>query len=238
MNTLYVVATPIGNLEDISIRAIKTLLSVPVIACEDTRRTGNLINILEDRYGKEYGSGLYFVRKFISVRDWNEASCVDKILIELRNWDVALVSDAGTPLLSDPGYKVIRGCVNSGVKVVAVPGPFAAAAALSIAGLPTDRFMFWGFLNKGKIPELMEDCTHVIYESPERTTETLQKLKEIYPTAEIVVGKELTKMHEEMIRAERLTKLMEGKIEGEIVILVSLRATKAEKKIASVHSKG
>lgn len=217
MKTLYVVATPIGNMEDITLRAIRILLSVGVIACEDTRRTGILIKQLEDKYGKSS-------RRYISVRDWNEANQAENILRELSENDVALVSDAGTPLLSDPGYKVVRKAIEAGAKVVPVPGPFAAAAALSAAGLPTDKFLFWGFLKSKQIPDLEAGVTHIFYESPERVGKTIALMKAKYPQAEAVVAKELTKIHEEFLRGSEVAKLLEGEVKGEIVLMIRLEA--------------
>jgi 16S rRNA (cytidine1402-2'-O)-methyltransferase len=213
MYTLYVVATPIGNLEDITLRAIKILLEVPVIVCEDTRRTGMLLKLLEEKYGKSQ-------HRFISVRDWNEAAQVERVLAELSQGDVALVSDAGTPLLSDPGYKLVRAAAEKGIKVVPIPGPFAGAAALSAAGLPTDKFMFWGFLKKGEIPELKPGITYVFYESPERVKQTVTLLKQHYPEAEAVAAVEMTKIHERFYRGSEMQELTDGRIKGEIVLLV------------------
>lgn len=194
MGILYVVATPIGNLEDISIRAIKTLLTVPVIACEDTRRTGQLIKILQEKY--KFLINLFDLKpkKYISVRDWNEANQVNNILWELNNNDVALVSDAGTPLLSDPGYKIVKGAHEAGYKVVPIPGAFAAAAAISAAGLPTDKLAFWGFWDKKA--ELIPLFTNIVYESPKRFNKTLEYIKSKYPSAKIIISRELTKIHE------------------------------------------
>ena len=185
MGTLYVVATPIGNLEDITVRAKRILLTVPVIACEDTRHTGQLVKriILKG-----------VSPRFISVRDWNEAKMVSSLLGYLVHGDVALVSDAGTPLISDPGYKVVSVVRAAGFKVVPIPGPSALTAALSACGLPTDRFMFLGFWNDKY--EILPNTTTVIYESPVRASKTLKLLKEKYPTADIVVARELTKIYE------------------------------------------
>jgi len=163
MGILYVVATPIGNLEDITIRAIKNLISAPIIACEDTRRTGQLIKILRDKYSFLITINDIKPKKYISVRDWNEAQQVDTILRELLNSDVTLVSDAGTPLLSDPGFKVVRGATEAGFRVIPIPGPFAAATAISASGLPTDKIVFWGFVSKNI--QLCSGATNVIYES-------------------------------------------------------------------------
>jgi|SRR3989344_3531355 len=196
MGTLYVVATPIGNLEDITVRAIRILLSVPVVACEDTRRTGMLIKLLTEKYltlspSPNLGEGS---RKYLSVRDWNEAKIADAIVNSLSLSDVALVSDAGTPLLSDPGYKVVRAARQAGFAVVPIPGPFAGAAVLSAAGLPTNIFKFWGF--RPKAWELEPGATHVIYESPVRAEKTVKEISLRYPEAQIVVAQELTKVHE------------------------------------------
>jgi 16S rRNA (cytidine1402-2'-O)-methyltransferase len=191
MATLYIVATPIGNLEDISLRAIKTLLNAPVVACEDTRHTGQLLKILSDSYPEIEP----VERKYISIRDWNEADMVANILLELVNGkDVALVSDAGTPLISDPGFKLGRGVREAGFTVVPIPGASAAIVALSASGLPTDKFTFRGFW-KDKY-EIAPATTTIFYESPERINLTLAKIREKYPSAQIVVASELTKIHE------------------------------------------
>ena len=222
MNTLYVVATPIGNLEDISLRAIKTLFSIPVIICEDTRRTGLLLKLLEDRYAGFFNLKFEILKpkKFMSVRDFNEKEMVPKVLEVLGTSDVALVSDAGTPLLSDPGYKVVRAAREAGFTVSPVPGPFAGAAALSAAGLPTNKFMFWGFLPKKW--ELLPGMTHVIYESPVRAGKTLYEIKKRYPNAEIVLAKELTKIHEEIVNVQdsMFNEIRSSKLKGEVTILV------------------
>ncbi len=185
-----------------------------MIACEDTRHTGNLLKILEERYGTNL-TGEIPERKYISVRDFNELETVPKILTALQESDVALVSDAGTPLLSDPGFKVVRAAREAAVTVSPIPGPFAAAAALSAAGLPTNKFVFHGFLNKKW--ELLPEMTNVIYESPERAQKTLEEIKERYPEAKIVVAQELTKIHESI--EEYQTGM---KIKGEVTILVYL----------------
>ena len=219
MNKLFVVATPIGNLEDITIRAIKTLLNVPVIACEDTRHTGQLIKILETRYSQyltpnpspNLGEGKH---RFISVRDWNEAGQIEKILIELGKSDVALVSDAGTPLISDPGYKLVNIVRTAGFEVVPIPGASALTTALSAAGLPTNKVVFWGFYQDKYILDF--EATNVFYESPTRLDKTLRILKEKYPRAEIVIANEMTKIHERFLKSEELVN-----IRGEITMLVS-----------------
>jgi 16S rRNA (cytidine1402-2'-O)-methyltransferase len=205
MGTLYVAATPIGNLEDITLRAKRILLETVVIACEDTRHTGNLLKML----------GNILPKRYISIRDFNEAAVVDKILLELQSSDVALVSDAGTPTISDPGFKLIRAARERGFTVSPIPGATAAIAALSAAGLPTNKFMFWGFLPKKW--ELMPEMTHIIYESPIRAKQTLEKIQERYPSAQIVLAQELTKIHEYIGTELKTSK-------GEVVILVYLPA--------------
>ena len=220
MGTLYVVATPIGNLEDISLRAIRLLLTVSVIACEDTRHTGNLIKLLTDRYAGILNLKFEISnsRKFISVRDWNEAQVVDQVLLELQTNDVALVSDSGTPLISDPGFKVVRAARKAGFLVSPIPGPSAAIAALSIAGLPTDKFVFLGFL--GKKWDLYPGITNIIYESPQRLKKTVDEIYHRYPLAQVVLAKELTKLHEEVLDPKLKIENWDLKI-GEAVILVN-----------------
>ena len=175
-------ATPIGNLKDISTRAIEILSRVPTIACEDTRHTGQLIKIL----------GRHTPPKYISVRDWNETSMMEKIITELQANDVALVSDAGTPLVSDPGYKIVNIARAAGFSVSPIPGPNSAIAALSASGLPTNKVMFYGFEHGPLEPGV----TTVLYESPKRVNATLQKIQAQYVNCEIVLAHELTKIHE------------------------------------------
>lgn len=230
MGRLYVVATPVGNLEDITIRAIKVLLNTRVIACEDTRRTGMLIKILDEKYRTLFNitptnpplnlrggrKRVLYPKFFISVRDWNEAGQVEKIIEILKSEDVTLVSDAGTPLLSDPGFKVVREAKSTGIEVVPIPGAFAGAAAVSAAGLPTNKIMFWGFLPKKWVLE--PGITHVIYESPVRLNKTLKMIEERYPGAEIVIANELTKVFENI---RRHVSGEDEKIKGEVTVLVN-----------------
>lgn len=204
MGTLYVVATPIGNLEDITIRAIKILLSVDIIACEDTRHTGQLIKHLQDTY-PQFGQPRSI--RYISIRDWNEAEITPKILGVLSVSDIALVSDAGTPLISDPGFKIVRAARASGVKVIPIPGPSAVIAALSAAGLPTNKFLFLGFLPKTW--EIPPETTTIIYEAPVRMNKTIAEIMQRYPHAQIVVAKELTKIYEEFTPGD-ITHLPKG----------------------------
>ncbi len=202
MGTLYVVATPIGNLKDITLRAIEILSQVPVVACEDTRRTGQLFKLLN----------IPNHPKFVSVRDWNEAKMVSLLLGYLVHGDAALVSDAGTPLISDPGYKVVSVVRAAGFAVVPIPGASAVTSALSVAGLPTDKFMFLGFWNSKY--EILPNTTTIIYESPVRTRETIEEIKKRYPDADVIVARELTKIYEYIGPDD-------GVYKGEITIVVN-----------------
>jgi 16S rRNA (cytidine1402-2'-O)-methyltransferase len=208
MGILYVVATPIGNLEDISLRAKRILMETSVIACEDTRHTGNLLKVFNAQYSEP--------KKYISIRDFNETQMVDKIIFELQTQDVALVSDAGTPLISDPGFKLVRKCHELGIKVVPIPGASAAITALSASGLPTNKFMFLGFLSKKW--EIRPEETTIIYESPKRVNQTIQLISEKYPDARIVIAHELTKLYEEIKILSTCPMALDTK--GEYTILV------------------
>lgn len=208
MQTLYVVATPIGNLEDITLRAKRILLETPVIACEDTRHTGNLLKLLGNTQPKKY----------ISIRDFNEQATVQKIVIELQAGDVALVSDAGTPLISDPGYKLINMCKSLNINIVPIPGPCAAITALSGAGLPTNKFLFLGFLPKKW--EIRPEETTIIYESPMRIQKTITEIRSRYPKSRIVLAHELTKVHERIWELGFENWDLQIPKKGEFVILV------------------
>ena len=220
MGTLYIVATPIGNLKDITLRALEVLKSVRYIACEDTRVTKKLLS----HYGIEG-------KKLISYHEHNEEEASENILKILKEEDVALVSDAGTPCISDPGYRVVKKAWENGVNVSPIPGAFAGAAALSASGLPSDKFLFLGFLpNKEKQKkELLEEyknleVTLIIYESPHRLLKTLQLIAEVCPESKVVVAKELTKIHEKFIRgtSKEVYKYFQDNpeiIKGEFVIL-------------------
>jgi conserved hypothetical protein TIGR00096 len=221
MAVLYVVATPIGNLQDISFRALDTLKKVKYIACEDTRQTRKLLNFygIEDKH-------------LISYHEHNEEEASEKILKILEKEDVALVSDAGTPCISDPGYRVVKKARENNIKVVPIPGPFAGAAALSASGLPSDKFLFLGFLpqkrsHKEKVLKkyIELDATLILYESPNRVMDTVDLIKDLDEKANIVVAKELTKIHEEFIIGNPFEILdffekNPDKIKGEFVILV------------------
>ena len=218
--TLYIVATPIGHLEDITFRAINVLKQVNLIAAEDTRRTRILLNAYDIK------------ADLTSYHDYNKERRGEKILqCLLTGKSVALVSDAGTPGVSDPGYYVINLAIHHNIPVVPIPGVSALITALSASGLPSDRFCFEGFLPKKSnsrrkfIQSLQdEDRTLIFYESPYRIVATLQDFLDIYGERWVVVARELTKMYEEVMRgplSEVLKTLSERKIKGEFTVLIS-----------------
>jgi len=218
--TLYIVATPIGNLEDITFRAIRILKEADLIAAEDTRHSRKLLS--------HFGIS----RPLTSYFDHNKTFKGNYILEKLREGlSVALIADAGTPCISDPGYQLVRDAGAAGIPVVPVPGPSAVIAALSAAGLPTDRFTYEGFLpnRRGKRLEKLlsvkgEDRVLVFYESPRRLKATLTDLLEVMGNREVVVARELTKIYEEFIRgdvAQVMVELEEREIKGEVVLLVA-----------------
>jgi 16S rRNA (cytidine1402-2'-O)-methyltransferase len=219
--TLYVVATPIGNLEDISARAIRILGEVDLIACEDTRHTRKLL----DRYG--------ISRPLVSYHEHNEQPRAAELLGDLQaGKNIALVSDAGTPLIADPGYRLVEQAREQGVTVTPVPGPCALIAALSASGLPTDSFLFHGFLppKQGQRRKLLTElktleATLIFYEAPHRILETLEDIAATLGQRRVVLARELTKIHEEFLRgtpAELRSALAERpSVKGEITVMVA-----------------
>jgi 16S rRNA (cytidine1402-2'-O)-methyltransferase len=216
VKTLFVVATPIGNLRDITLRALEVLKQVDLIACEDTRQTIKLLNHF----------GIH--KPLTSYHDFNEDQKAGAILEQLENGsDVALVSDAGTPTLADPGYRLIRLCRARGLPVIPVPGPNAAVAALSASGLPSDEFMFIGFLpaksgaRREKLSSLANvTCTLIFYEAPHRVEAALEDMQEVLGDREACVARELTKIHEQYLFG-KLSEIREQvKALGELVVLV------------------
>ena len=220
--TLFIVATPIGNLEDLAPRARQTLATVDLIAAEDTRHTGRLLS----HFGIK--------TRLYALHDHNEEESAESLVAELANGrSVALVSDAGTPLLSDPGYRLVRAAHRDGVPVSPIPGPSALTTALSVAGLPTDRFCFEGFLpakakaRRDVLASLVnEPRTMIFYESVHRIEKTLEDLVSIFgPSRPAFVGRELSKMYEQCVQArldELLDQLVNGTIpgKGEFVLVV------------------
>ncbi len=196
IGTLYVVATPLGNLEDITFRAVRILKEAPVIACEDTRRTVKLLNRYEIR------------TPMVVFHDYNKARAGAGILRRLREGEsVALVSDAGTPAISDPGYELVRDAVAEGIPVEVIPGPSALISALVVSGLPTDHFTFEGFLpnrsprrRKALAALSRETRTMIFYESPQRLGGFLADAVEEFGERRACIVRELTKVHEEILR--------------------------------------
>jgi 16S rRNA (cytidine1402-2'-O)-methyltransferase len=226
--TLYVVATPIGNLEDISPRAIRILAEVDLIACEDTRHTRKLL----DRYG--------ISRPMVSYHEHNEQPRAMELLADLQaGKNIALVSDAGTPLIADPGYRLVEQARQHGLTVTPVPGACAFVAALSASGLPTDSFLFHGFLpaKQGQRRKLLTELkalssTLVFYEAPHRILETLEDIAATLGERRVALARELTKIHEEFLcgtPAELRSKLGErASMKGEFTVMVA-RAESAER---------
>jgi 16S rRNA (cytidine1402-2'-O)-methyltransferase len=218
--TLYLVATPIGNLEDISPRALRILREADLIACEDTRHTSRLLN--------HYGIGT----PKLSYHEFNEEKRTAQLVERLKDGTtIALVSDAGTPLVSDPGYEIVSTCRMEGIRVVPIPGPSAAVAALTGSGLPTDSFFFAGFLppqsshRKRKLLELAGiPATLILYEAPHRLAASLADMLAVLGPRRATMARELTKIHEEFLSGT-IPEILETirtreKIRGEIVVVI------------------
>ncbi len=217
-------ATPIGNLEDITFRAVRVLKEAALIACEDTRQTRKLL----EHYG--------IPTPVISYHEHNEAQRAEELAARLAAGEnIALVSDAGTPLVSDPGYRLVRAAIDAGAPVEAIPGPSATLTALAASGLPTDEFRFCGFLPRKtgqrlKALEALKDeqATVVFYEAPHRILETLEAIEQALPARPVVVARELTKIHEEFLRGSaaeiRAQLARRDAVKGEITVLIGKAA--------------
>ena len=217
--TLYIVSTPIGNLEDITLRALKVLGSVRIIAAEDTRHTQKLLH----HYDIHTPQTSYHDHN----KEEKSAVLIDKLK---EGHDIALVSDAGTPGISDPGYYLINRAIDENIKITPIPGPTASIAALSISGLPTDAFVFEGFLpakkaaRRKRLQELLsERRTIIMFETPRRASSSLEDISEILGDRRVVLTRELTKMFEEVIR-DKVSNVMEKikgrSLKGEITIII------------------
>jgi 16S rRNA (cytidine1402-2'-O)-methyltransferase len=218
--TLYLVATPIGNLEDVTLRALRVLRECDIVAAEDTRRTGQLL--------KHFGLS----KPLLSYFQFNEAKRSEEIIERLRRGEkVALVTDAGSPGISDPGERVVKAAIAAGLRVESVPGPCALVAGLTASGLPTDEFHFIGFLphksgqRRNKLESLKGfEGTLVLYESPYRIEKLLGELNEAFPERNVVLARELTKKFEEFLRgkpAELLEVSKKRSLKGEFVVMIS-----------------
>lgn len=215
---LYIVSTPIGNLEDMTLRAIRILKEAAIIAAEDTRHTQKLLNHYQ------------IATHQTSYHDHNKEEKAEILISKIKDGkDVALVCDAGTPGISDPGYYLIKRAIEESIQIVPVPGVSAVIAGLSVSGLPTDRFVFEGFLPKGKARHKYlktlekEERTIILYESPHRLLKTLRDIHDVLGNRRIVVGRELTKLHEEIARgkaADLINAFESKKIKGEITIII------------------
>ncbi|HEX5219233.1 MAG TPA: 16S rRNA (cytidine(1402)-2'-O)-methyltransferase [Verrucomicrobiae bacterium] len=218
--TLYLVATPIGNLEDITLRALRVLRECDLVAAEDTRRTGQLLKHFE------------ISKPLLSYFQFNEAKRSEEIIERLRRGEkVALVTDAGSPGISDPGERVVKAAIGAGFRVEPVPGPSALIAALTASGLATEEFHFIGFLphksgqRRNKLESLKAfEGTLVLFESPYRIEKLLGELKEVFPERDVVLARELTKKFEEYLRGkpaqlEELTK--KRSLKGEFVVMIA-----------------
>jgi 16S rRNA (cytidine1402-2'-O)-methyltransferase len=220
--TLFVVGTPIGNLGDLTERARETLAAVDLVAAEDTRRTGRLL--------EHVGASTRLVSFFEGNEERRTRELVDRLL---GGEDVALVTDAGMPSVSDPGYRLVRACVEAGVRVTTVPGPSAAIAALVVSGLPTDRFVFEGFPprragdRRARLHELANDPrTIVFFEASGRVAALLRDALQVLGDRRVAVARELTKLHEEVVRgrvSEVLARLADSEPRGEVAVVLEGR---------------
>lgn len=234
MGILYIISTPIGNLQDITLRAINLLKSADIVLCEDTRVSGFLLKKIS-----EGDSGVLEEKsKLISFYEENERLRIPMVIQLLKEGNhIALISDSGTPLISDPGFKLVRECIKNGIKISSIPGPSSVISALVVSGLPTDKFLFLGFLPKKsghrkkalkKISSIVQtiELTIILFESPHRLLQTLREMKDIFGDADIVVCRELTKIHEE-VRRNKISSLIALysalKPKGEIVVLFNLK---------------
>ncbi len=230
--TLYIVATPIGNLEDITLRAIRILKEADIVAAEDTRHTRHLL----DRYG--------IGNQLTSYHDHNKEEKAPVLVARLLEGEnIALVSDAGTPGISDPGYFLINLAIDRDIPVVPIPGATAAIAALSVSGLPTDSFVFEGFLPRKQAARLKrlrelaaEKRTIVFYEAPHKIIRTIEDMLEVLGDRRAVITRELTKIHEETIRGPLsgiLERLNQGTLKGEFTVIVRGAADQPQKQVVS-----
>ena len=246
---LYIVATPIGNMGDITLRAIEMLKQCDFVIAENPGYSRRLLQYIESLPviargasdeaispdEKIASAALAMTQKeVVQFAEFNEQQVVKELTRRLSKQDGCLITDAGTPGISDPGFRLVRECVKENVQVIPIPGPSAAITALSASGLPTDKFMFLGFLQKTAAKTLSAlqsaadaEATAVFYESPERILKTLSYISNAFPSSQIVIARELTKMHEEFIRGTPMQTIDALKdkpsIKGEFTVLVSFK---------------
>ncbi len=217
MPKLYIVATPIGNLSDITFRAVKVLKEANFLIVEDKRRTSILLN--HYKIGK---------KEMVAIAERSSASKIEKIVDRIKRADVAaLLSDAGTPVVSDPGRAVVQRCWEEGIDVDVVPGPSAVISALSASGFPASKFIFLGFLPKGRrrrrlLKDVKGSFTVVFFESPYRFIDTLREILDIWGDVEIFVAREMTKIHQELFRGKvsEAVEHFNGEVKGEITVVL------------------
>ncbi len=236
--TIYLVATPIGNLEDITLRALRILKEADLIACEDTRQTQKLLN--------HFG----ITTPTISYHEHNEAGRAKELVEQAQQGrNIAIVSDAGMPGISDPGYRVVLQALEHDIPVIPIPGASALVAGLAASGLPTDSFRFHGFLpaKQGQRRRSLEEIrlsseTEVFYEAPHRVAETLQDIVEVLgPARTVVIAREITKLHEEFLRGsaeEVLQQLQKKEVRGEITLLIGKATDEAKSVISATQTLG
>ena len=234
--TIYLVATPIGNLEDITLRALRILKEADLIACEDTRQTQKLLN--------HFG----ITTPTISYHEHNEAARAKELAAQAQQGrTIAIVSDAGMPAISDPGYRIVLQALERKVPVIPIPGPSALLAGLAASGLPTDSFRFHGFLpaRQGQRRRILEEIrpssqTEVFYEAPHRVVETLQDIVEVLgPSRPVVIARELTKLHEEFLRGraqDLFAQLQQKEVRGEITLLIGKADERAESTVSTTQT--
>ncbi len=217
MAEIYIVSTPIGNRQDITLRALEIFTKLDYLLCEDTRKTKQLLDFYQIKP----------LPILVSFYEPVEEQKIPEVIVWLKaGKSVGLVTNAGTPLISDPGFKLVRECVKENIQVVPIPGASALLAALVVSGLPTDKFTFLGFLPKkaGKKEKLLKEAKYTViaYESPYRIIKTLELLQKLMPEKQVVICRELTKKFEEVVRGrpeELLEKMRDRKIKGEIVLM-------------------
>ncbi len=238
--TLYLIATPIGNLKDITIRAIEKILTVDILLCEDTRVSGKLIENIVNVYQTLNTESEITKPKLISYHDHNEFRLNPQVTAWLKEGkQIGLITDAGTPLISDPGYKLVRECLQRNIIVESIPGPSSVITALTLSGFPPDKFTYLGYLPrksgqrqnlfKSLLTQPFDHITYIVFESPHRLLSSLEDLQGSLGNIEVTICRELTKMHQEIttnVVSNVIESYQSRKILGEIVIVFSVEKEK------------